>query len=681
MRRKRESGFALLLVFAMAGAIAIMLYSQMPRVAFEAQRDKEALLQERGEQYVRGIQLFVAKWTRYPQSIEELEQFNGKRYLRKRYKDPMTGKDEWRLIRINGAGQLVDSLVQPAGEKKEQASASNFITEAPAMSPTNTGQPTATNLGLRRRASEQMPNADGSMPINSQQQDPSAQPSSPPGPAQLGQSANPQAATPVLPNNPLNNPGLNAQQAALNQNAQAASDPNAANNPGNVPASVPGMQQGQNQNQNQNVPGQPVQPGQQQGQPVAVNPIYPNGTPGFPGAQQGQIQQGQTQQGQSPQAQAANNPALAALQAQLAAQQMGGQQMPGQQMPGQQMPGQQMPGQQMPIQQQPFPVAGQTTPQGGQMPSGLTGTAAQPNAAPATQVGLAPPPGLPPPPGYPQQTPTQQMPVQQFPGQQQQQFPGQQQQFPTQQPQFPAQQPQFPAQQPQQQYPAQQQMQQYPAQQPQQQYPTQQYPGQRAQLPAPQQQQQYPGQQQQFPVQPGMGYPTTTATQQGRPGATAGAAPVGTPGATPNAAAQLIMNQLTQPRPMPGNVPGAPGLTVGGGIAGVASTLESESIKLFNERQKYNEWEFVYDMKKDKRLMGAMQGGQQNPQGNPIGGPLVPSTNTNPMNPNTNPMNPGLNNPPSNQPPPGQMPFPGNQQPRFPGPGAQPPGFPAPGRR
>src|SRR5688500_14112480 len=60
--RTGESGFALLLVFAMAGAIAIMLYSQMPRVAFEAQRDKEELLIQRGEEYVRAIQLFVSKY-------------------------------------------------------------------------------------------------------------------------------------------------------------------------------------------------------------------------------------------------------------------------------------------------------------------------------------------------------------------------------------------------------------------------------------------------------------------------------------------------------------------------------------------------------------------------------------------------------------------------------------------
>ena len=39
---------------------------------------------------------------RYPASIEELESLNNTRFLRKRYMDPMTGKDKWRLIHMNG---------------------------------------------------------------------------------------------------------------------------------------------------------------------------------------------------------------------------------------------------------------------------------------------------------------------------------------------------------------------------------------------------------------------------------------------------------------------------------------------------------------------------------------------------------------------------------------------------
>ncbi|MGA3189550.1 MAG: hypothetical protein ABSF22_20785 [Bryobacteraceae bacterium] len=110
--RESERGFALLFVFLMAAVVGLYLYTQLPRVAFESERDKEQTLIDRGEQYKRAIQLYVAAVKKYPQKIEDLENTNNKRYLRKRYLDPMTGKDEWRLIHVNAAGQLTDSLVQ-----------------------------------------------------------------------------------------------------------------------------------------------------------------------------------------------------------------------------------------------------------------------------------------------------------------------------------------------------------------------------------------------------------------------------------------------------------------------------------------------------------------------------------------------------------------------------------------
>jgi hypothetical protein len=114
--RDRESGFALLLVFLLAAAVALMLYQQLPRVAFESERDKEQLLIDRGEQYKRAIQQFFVAYKRYPTTIEELENTNNKRYLRHRYVDPYTGKTEWRLVHVNGAGLLTDSLVtKPPG--------------------------------------------------------------------------------------------------------------------------------------------------------------------------------------------------------------------------------------------------------------------------------------------------------------------------------------------------------------------------------------------------------------------------------------------------------------------------------------------------------------------------------------------------------------------------------------
>src|SRR6516162_11863361 len=80
--RSTEQGFALLLIFFMAAAIALMLYVQMPRVAFESERDKEQLLIDRGEQFKRAIQVYVVVNKRYPARIEDLENTNDKRFLR-----------------------------------------------------------------------------------------------------------------------------------------------------------------------------------------------------------------------------------------------------------------------------------------------------------------------------------------------------------------------------------------------------------------------------------------------------------------------------------------------------------------------------------------------------------------------------------------------------------------------
>src|SRR5580700_1149476 len=103
-KRKDERGFALLLVFLLASAVALMLYKQMPREAFESERDKEQMLIDRGEQYKRAIYLYyVSNNRQWPAKIEDLENTNNKRYLRRRYINPYTGKDEWRLIHTNGA--------------------------------------------------------------------------------------------------------------------------------------------------------------------------------------------------------------------------------------------------------------------------------------------------------------------------------------------------------------------------------------------------------------------------------------------------------------------------------------------------------------------------------------------------------------------------------------------------
>ncbi len=107
-----------------------MLYAEMPRVVFENQRLKEGDLIARGEQYRQAIRLFVRRFNRYPAMIGDLENTNNIRFLRRRFKDPMTGKDDWRLIHAGGGG-FTDSLTMkpptPAGtiSASEMASSSS----------------------------------------------------------------------------------------------------------------------------------------------------------------------------------------------------------------------------------------------------------------------------------------------------------------------------------------------------------------------------------------------------------------------------------------------------------------------------------------------------------------------------------------------------------------------------
>src|ERR1700723_3729169 len=56
-------------------------------------------MQHRGTAYMRAIQHFYKKFNRYPSRVEELENTNNLRFLRRRYTDPMnrdraTGKEK-----------------------------------------------------------------------------------------------------------------------------------------------------------------------------------------------------------------------------------------------------------------------------------------------------------------------------------------------------------------------------------------------------------------------------------------------------------------------------------------------------------------------------------------------------------------------------------------------------------
>ncbi len=62
-------------------------------IAFEIRRDREEEMIHRGVQYTRAIRSYAKKTGHYPMDIHELIDAHGAKYIRKLYKDPITGKD------------------------------------------------------------------------------------------------------------------------------------------------------------------------------------------------------------------------------------------------------------------------------------------------------------------------------------------------------------------------------------------------------------------------------------------------------------------------------------------------------------------------------------------------------------------------------------------------------------
>ena len=88
------------------------------------------------------------------------------------------------------------------------------------------------------------------------------------------------------------------------------------------------------------------------------------------------------------------------------------------------------------------------------------------------------------------------------------------------------------------------------------------------------------------------------------------------------------------------------GTTIGGGIAGIASTLERTGIKVYNDMTKYNEWEFVYDISKDQSRAGGGVPGQQGQQGQQPGNAQPGALQPGNLQPGMQPLSPQQLTPP-----------------------------------
>lgn len=107
-KRRKEQGYVLMTMLLFVALLAIGATAAIERIDMQVKRDREEEMIHRGVQYSRAIRNFVKKMGRYPTSIEDLQSTNNLRFLRKRYKDPITGKD-FKLVHMGD----IQSITSP----------------------------------------------------------------------------------------------------------------------------------------------------------------------------------------------------------------------------------------------------------------------------------------------------------------------------------------------------------------------------------------------------------------------------------------------------------------------------------------------------------------------------------------------------------------------------------------
>jgi type II secretory pathway pseudopilin PulG len=86
---------AILLIMAL---MIIAATFEAPRLVQQIKRDREEEMIHRGTEYARAIKKYYKKFGRYPANLEQLDNTNQMRFIRKRYKDPLTKDGKWKLL-------------------------------------------------------------------------------------------------------------------------------------------------------------------------------------------------------------------------------------------------------------------------------------------------------------------------------------------------------------------------------------------------------------------------------------------------------------------------------------------------------------------------------------------------------------------------------------------------------
>jgi type II secretory pathway pseudopilin PulG len=95
-----EEGYILIAVIFLLALLIVAMSIAVPNISKQIERDREVETMHRGKQYVRALKLYYKKFGNYPMNVDALVNTNQIRFLRKKYIDPSTGKDEWKPIHM-----------------------------------------------------------------------------------------------------------------------------------------------------------------------------------------------------------------------------------------------------------------------------------------------------------------------------------------------------------------------------------------------------------------------------------------------------------------------------------------------------------------------------------------------------------------------------------------------------
>jgi type II secretory pathway pseudopilin PulG len=141
----RCDGYAMVALLVALSVMSIMLTVALPAWNTAARREKEAELVFRGEQYARALALFSRRVANAaPPNLDVLVE---QKFLRKKYKDPITGDD----FEILTPGSVIEGSATPPGQRPGTQSSgragSGVATGTATGTGTNTGRGTSSGSG------------------------------------------------------------------------------------------------------------------------------------------------------------------------------------------------------------------------------------------------------------------------------------------------------------------------------------------------------------------------------------------------------------------------------------------------------------------------------------------------------------------------------------------------------